>query len=135
MAYREFSLHLEKAKIAGTKMRACFYSAASSLMSGLISSLIVLGLAGGSSAVMAQEPGVAPANRSAAPADTQAHPEPAQPSAQANDRAASDANINPAHRNRASAARTASTTDARCRRRITAARSGRPCGASPIPAI
>lgn len=89
-------------------MRACFYSAASSLMSGLKSSLIVLGLVGGSSAVMAQEP----ANRSAAPADTQAHPEPAQPSAQANDRAASDANINPAHRNRASAARTASTTDA-----------------------
>jgi carboxypeptidase C (cathepsin A) len=93
-------------------MRACFYSAASSLMSGLKSSLIVLGLVGGSSAVMAQEPGAAPANRPAAPADTQAHPEPAQPSAQANDRAASDANINPAHRNRASAARTASTTDA-----------------------
>jgi carboxypeptidase C (cathepsin A) len=112
LAYREFSLHLEKAKIAGTKMRACFYSAASSLMSSLISGLIVLGLAGGSSAVMAQESGVAPANRSAAPADTQAHPDAAQPSAQATDRAASDANINPAHRNRASAARTASTTDA-----------------------
>jgi carboxypeptidase C (cathepsin A) len=87
-------------------MRTCFYSAVSSLMSGLVSGLIVLGLAGGPSAVMAQEPGAAPANASAAPADTQAPPNAAKPSAQANDRAASDANINPARRNRASAATT-----------------------------
>jgi carboxypeptidase C (cathepsin A) len=87
-------------------MRTCFYSAVSSLMSGLMSGLIVLGLAGGPSAVMAQVPGAAPANTSAAPADTQAPPDAAKPSAQANDRAASDANINPARRNRASAATT-----------------------------
>jgi carboxypeptidase C (cathepsin A) len=92
-------------------MRTCFYSAVSSLMSGLMSGLIVLGLAGGPSAVMAQVPGAAPANTSAAPADTQAPPDAAKPSAQANDRAASDANINPARRNRASAARTSATTD------------------------
>jgi carboxypeptidase C (cathepsin A) len=92
-----------------------------------MSSLIVLGLAGGPSAALSQETGAVPADTSAAPADIQespdtsasspagtpARPDAAKPSAQASARAASDANVNPARRNRASAARTtAATSDA-----------------------
>ena len=97
-------------------MRACFHPA----VSGLISSLIVLGLAGGPSVALSQETGAAPADTSAAPADIQespdasasspagtlARPDASKPSAQANARAASDANVNPIRRNRANAART-----------------------------
>jgi carboxypeptidase C (cathepsin A) len=103
-------------------MRACFYPVVSSLMSGLI----VLGLAGGPSVVLSQETGAAPADSSAAPADMQAspdapasssagtlvRPDAAKPSAQANARAASDVNVNPARRDRTSAARSAAAGDA-----------------------
>src|SRR5471032_1118105 len=98
-------------------MRACFHPA----VSGLMSSLIVLGLAGGPSAALSQETSAAPADTSAAPADIQeppdasasspagtaARPDAAKSTAQVGARATSDANVNPARRNRASAARTA----------------------------
>ncbi len=92
-----------------------------------MSSLIVLGLAGGPSAALSQETGAAPSDTSAATADIQESPDAsasspagtparadtAKPSAQASARAASDANVNPARRNRASTARTtAATSDA-----------------------
>ena len=86
-----------------------------------MSSLIVLGLAGGPSVALSQETDAAPTDTSAAPADIQgppdasassptgtaARPDAAKPAAQAGARAASDANVNPARHNRASAARTA----------------------------
>ena len=88
-------------------MRACFYPVVSSLMS----SLLVLGLAGGPSGVMAQETGAAPADASAAPADMQEPPEPA--SSPAGTRVRPDASVNPARLNRANAARpTAAAGDA-----------------------
>jgi carboxypeptidase C (cathepsin A) len=106
-------------------MRACFYSAVRGLTVGLINSLIVLGLAGGSSTGLAEETGVAPPEATAAPdmlespdasasspAGALVRPDPARPAAQANARAASDANVNPARRNRADAARSAATSDA-----------------------
>lgn len=102
-------------------MRPCFYS--------VVSALIVLGLAAGPSAALSQETGTAPADTSAAPVDTQASPDASASSAagtlvradavppsaqanQANAHAASDALLNPARRNRASAARTAAASDA-----------------------
>jgi len=106
-------------------MRACFHSAVRGPTIGLISGLIVLGLAGSPSAGLAEETGVAPPETSAAPdtpelpdasasspAGTLLRPGTANPSAQANARAASDANVNPARRNRADAARSAATSDA-----------------------
>jgi len=51
------SQHLENTKTAGAKMRACFYP----VVSGLMSSLIVLGLAGGPSTVLSQETDATPA--------------------------------------------------------------------------
>ncbi|QIE26189.1 Serine carboxypeptidase (plasmid) [Caballeronia sp. SBC1] len=100
-------------------MRSCFYP----MVSGLLSGLIVLGLASGPSVVLSQETSAAPADTSVEPAETQGsqespagtpvQPDAAKPSAQANARAASDANANPARRNRASAARTsAAASDA-----------------------
>ena len=104
-------------------MRACFHPAVSGLMSGLI----VLGLAGGPSAALSQETGAAPADTSAAPADMQelpdasasspagtpARPDAAKPYAQASAPAASDANVNPARHNSVSAARaSAAASDA-----------------------
>ena len=103
-------------------MRARFYSAVSSLMSGLI----VLGLAGNPSVVLSQESGAAPADTSGAPPDTQdppdasasapagtlVRPDAAKPSDQSDARAASKANVNPARRSRASAAPTAAASDA-----------------------
>ena len=101
-------------------MRARFYSAVSSLMSGLMSGLIVLGLAGNPSVVLSQESGAAPADTSGAPPDTQdppdasasapagtlVRPDAAKPSDQSDARAASKANVNPARRSRASAGST-----------------------------
>ena len=97
-------------------MRACFHTA----VSGLMSSLIVLGLAGGPSAASSQETDAAPADTqespdasASAPAGTPARPDAATPSAQPSARAASDANVNPVRRNRANAARTpAAVSDA-----------------------
>jgi carboxypeptidase C (cathepsin A) len=115
------SQHLEKTKTAGAKMRACFYPMVSSLMS----SLIVLGLAGGPSPVLSQETDATPAETSAAPdmqespdapasspAGIRARPDATKPSTAATASAASDAIVNPARRNRVSAARTAAASDA-----------------------
>ena len=89
-------------------MRACFHTA----VSGLMSSLIVLGLAGGSSAALSQETDAAPADiqeppdtTASSPAGTPARADAGKLSAQASARAASDAIANPARRNSASAAR------------------------------
>ena len=114
------SQHLENTKTAGAKMRACFYPVVSSLMSSLMCSLIVLGLAGGPSTVLSQETDATPAETSAAPdmqgspdapasspAGIRARADATKPSATATDNAASDAIVNPARRNHASTARTA----------------------------